>query len=865
MLSPVEDRTEAGASARRLPLRVTAPAGGANQPVTVGLPFPRGLLADPGHLRLLDPEGRPAPVQAAALARWADGSVKWALLDFVLGPCAAGEADWSLEVSPERPAPPNRPGLQAKEDGPALIVSTGPATFRLPRTGPRLIAQALVDGKEGAGPDGLRAILTGRKGRTVQPRVERFTLEAAGPVRATACLEGVFPGAGLRFVARLSFFAGTGLVRVAFTIHNPERARHRGGLWDLGDPGSVLFRDLSLRLGAQPDNKAFWTAEPGQTPRSASTVEIYQDSSGGENWKSRNHVNRDGRVPVSFRGYRVRGGDAEETGLRANPVVRVGGVAAAVPEFWQQFPKAIAAGRDEIRIGLFPAEFDDLHELQGGEQKTHVVWFDLRGAAEAEPLGWAHAPARVVAPPEWYADSGAVPYLIPKSRGEDRPVEAFLHGAIEGPNNLFDRREVIDEYGWRNYGDLYADHEAAYYTGPQPIISHYNNQYDVVYGGIVQYLRSGDPRWVELFDPLARHVTDIDIYHTDRDKAAYNGGLFWHTDHYRDAATCGHRAYSRANQPQGRPYGGGPCNEQNYTTGLLHYHYLTGDPGARDAVLSLADWVVAMDDGARNILGVVDDGPTGTASSTAERDYHGPGRGCGNSVNALLDAWLLTGRRAYLDKAESLIRRAVHPSDDVAGRDLLNVEARWSYTVFLSVLARYLHLKADAGELDRMYAYAQASLLRYAGWMAENEEPYFDRPEKLEFPTETWAAQEFRKANVMRLAAGHADEPLRSRLARRGDELARRAWEDLTTRFAHPATTRALAILLVEGMRDGYFHGKGMPEAPRAAPCREFGGPERFVGQRTRIRGAVKTPAGLVRTVFGLANIQRWRRLYRGG
>ena len=28
----------------------------------------------------------------------------------------------------------------------------------------------------------------------------------------------------------------------------------------------------------------------------------------------------------------------------------------------------------------------------------------------------------------------------------------------------------------------------------------------------------------------------------------------------------------------------------------------------------------------------------------------GPGRGCGNSVNALLDAWLLTGRRHYLDR-----------------------------------------------------------------------------------------------------------------------------------------------------------------------------------------------------------------------
>jgi len=146
--------------------------------------------------------------------------------------------------------------------------------------------------------------------------------------------------------------------------------------------------------------------------------------------------------------------------------------------------------------------------------------------------------------------------------------------------------------------------------------------------------------------PLARHVIDIDIYHTDRDKAAFNGGMFWHTDHYRDAATATHRAYSRSNcQPRDRSYGGGPCNEHNYTTGLLHYYFLTGDPNARAAVLGLADWVVNMDDGRRNLLGLIDGGPTGRASCTRDLGYHGPGRGCGNSVNALLDGWLASGRR----------------------------------------------------------------------------------------------------------------------------------------------------------------------------------------------------------------------------
>jgi hypothetical protein len=32
---------------------------------------------------------------------------------------------------------------------------------------------------------------------------------------------------------------------------------------------------------------------------------IYQDSSGGENWQSLNHVNRDNEVKTSFRGYKL--------------------------------------------------------------------------------------------------------------------------------------------------------------------------------------------------------------------------------------------------------------------------------------------------------------------------------------------------------------------------------------------------------------------------------------------------------------------------------------------------------------------------------------------------------------------------------
>jgi hypothetical protein len=839
------------------------------QPVTVGIPLPKGLVTQSDTLFLRDQDGTIAPLQTAPLARWHDGSVKWLLVDFLNGAASQGESQWVLGKDRLGTVPPNAARLQVLESPQAIVVETGIATFHLGRNVLRPLDQVLLGGRPFLDSTGSNITLRDPKGRPGIARVERITIEDKGPVRATVRFDGVFTGSvPCRFVARMCFFAGLGLVRLGFTLHNPRRARHPGGLWDLGDTGSMLFRDLSLQVALSDASQTSmtWQAEPGLPCRSgeASSLEIYEDSSGGEKWRSASHLNRHGQVPCKYRGYRSRHGGREEMGLRASPVVSLqaagGSVTVAFPEFWQQFPKAMECDGRSLRVRLFPEQFGDLFELQGGEQKTHTVWldFDQRSRLPELPLSWVHQPARAQVSPEWTASTGAVvPFALPNSR-EGAPLDTLLQGAACGSASLFARRESIDEYGWRNFGEVYADHEAAHYEGPLPVISHYNNQYDVIYGTLLQYLNTGKKEWLDLCGPLARHVIDIDIYHTDRDKAAYNGGLFWFTDHYKTAATCTHRTYSRANcRPGDRSYGGGPSSAHNFTTGLLHFYYVTGDLNARAAVVGLADWVLAMDDGRQNVLGWVDDGPTGLASCTFELDYQGPGRGCGNSINALLDAWLVTGSRSYLDNADLLIRRCIHPADDIAARDLLNVELRWSYPVFLSALARYLRLKAECEDLDFTYAYTQASLLHYAEWMVENEVPYFDHPEKLEFPTEVWAAQELRKGNVLRLAAAHADEPMRTRLMRRGLELAHRGWSDLE-RFESRNVARALAIVMVEGVQDLSLRVQEVSPAPRPVKHYDFGSPEVFIPQKLRVAAQLKSVRGWCRIALRLLNPANW-------
>ena len=42
----------------------------------------------------------------------------------------------------------------------------------------------------------------------------------------------------------------------------------------------------------------------------------------------------------------------------------------------------------------------------------------------------------------------------------------LVDAAIEGDDTFEHKREVIDEYGWRHFGDIYGDHEAVFHKGP---------------------------------------------------------------------------------------------------------------------------------------------------------------------------------------------------------------------------------------------------------------------------------------------------------------------------------------------------------------------------------------------------------------
>jgi hypothetical protein len=827
-----------------VPLVATLHSGAARQgePTRFGLPLPRGLCRDGHPVRLRSEAGHDVPLQCRVLDRWPDGSIRWLRLD-ALVTASEPATPMTLEVGGVPRSEPAPRVVVTSPDDTSGLVDTGPAQFAV-----RVGGAGWFEGVRHRGVDAIDASqsrfeVLDESGRAMTVVVRQLTWNDTGPIRAEAVLDGevIGPG-GVRLVlqVRLGFFAGLSTVRQEITIRNPRRAEHAGGYWELGDPGSVRLGAASIVVtspaAARLRDIDCWIEPEGGSVSATTRLHLHQESSGLQNWQSSNHVTSSGDLSVRFAGYVLDRDGVTAPGGQATPSVRLrhdrGELGLAMPRFWENFPKAVRAGADGLGLELFPATSGRTYELQGGEQKTHVVYVAYGDdPVSTIPLDWVRRPIRIAATPDWYCGTQAVKYLIPAASDPHVAHLEIIQNAIAGPHSFVAKRAVIDEYGWRHFGDLYGDHEAVRRSATDPpLVSHYNNQYDPIAGFARQFLRTADWRWWTLMDDLAAHVTDIDIYHTDGDKAAYNHGLFWHTDHYQDASKATHRTFPRA--PGVR--GGGPSPDHNYATGLTLHYYLTGTPQSRDAALGLARWVVAIDDGRRTPFAWLDSGPTGIVSLVGGLREHGPGRAGGNSVSALIDAEQLSGDRAFLRKAEELIRRCIHPADDIEARDLLDAERRWYYTVFLQALGKYLDRKADGGELDVMYAYGRQSLLAYARWMTANERPYLDHPERLEYPTETWVAQELRKSDVFEYAARHASAVDRAAFRERSQfffDYAVRTLQSMPTK----TLTRPIVILLSNGLIRGWAMQERQLDAPVPdVPEPDFGAPERFVPQRIR-------------------------------
>lgn len=740
--------------------------------VRIGIPLPKGVVTDCGSLAVVDnhdvTNSSNLHSSITPTARWSDGSVKWCVAKIATLDCNTPELKLTL-LSAGASAP--KALVEVTENTNSVEVKSAAATFTFDHSSVfpsveyagNTLWQANACHPQLTLPDGNHCALT----------IENITVLESDNVTCKLQINGAYQinkkqTLNARFTFEVLPDAQFSLV---CELHNPHRAVHPGGIWDLGDPGSVVFQDFSFFI-EQPEQatSVHLLAEPESDWINATQPTVlFQASSGGQYWDNAVHMNADREVCNRFRGYQVTADNQNiHSGKRSNPTVMIespAGACTVVPQnFWQNFPKSLDIDSAQVAVRLFPCHHGDVYELQGGERKRHQVAFrftpSLDQAKSIDNLATPVARLTTAA----YKEAGVFQYFDDQHRCIK--YEQLLHPSKDSNTGFYAKRENLDEYSWRNFGDIFADHEAANHTEDRPYVSHYNNQYDAVYGFIRQYALTGDHYWQPLFTDLANHIMDIDIYRTEEDRVEYNNGMFWHTDHYLEAHTATHRTYSATQiDHEGQPQnGGGPSSGHCYSTGLMYYYFMTGDEEAKQTVINLGNWIVNYQEGSGTLLE--------TTRKTLQKDtanfiktckgakifkYCYPmDRETGNYIRTLMDCYDITADNTYLRKVEEIIRKTAGPGDDINARGLEDIERTWYYVVFLQELVRYLDLKRSIDQHDKNFYHARATLLHYARWMTENEQPYMHNAEKLEYPNATWFAQEPRKVSIFYAAYKYA-------------------------------------------------------------------------------------------------------------
>jgi len=630
----------------------------------------------------------------------------------------------------------------------------------------------------------------------------------------------------------------TNQLKIDLSVHNPMPLIQQNGQWDLGNENSIELTKFGLKIALPKGNFSVAnTNTDNSTIASANAISIvsanasaYANSntnddnnefkhfeewslrisnSGGENWSSKNHIDKNGVVPQKERGAVIVEVDNQQTHtyreLRPSLAFIMSDAtqrfAINIDNMWEKFPLEVSAHHDQMDIIFCETNTDSAIELQPGEIKFHSLNITLLPTPSINNTN-AQPPALTLNP-DIFCNTNTIPWLTTSI--SQTPLSSIVNLGLTGDTNFFAKREAVDEFGWRNFGDIYADHEAVGHKGDDVFVSHYNNQYDPLQGFLKQWLITGNPKWKELADDLFEHIVNIDIYHTELDKQEYNGGLFWHTDHYVEAETATHRTYSKRQQKgvyEDHAGGGGPGSHHCYTSGLALYYQLTGKESAKSAVIKLGNWITYFFEGDGTLLGSLLQYRNRAIVRNPLTGRYPLDRGAANYVNVLLDSYELTANRQYVARASSIITQTFHFTDIITERNFEDIENTWYYIVFMQSVAKYLWMCETVYGIDHDYATIKKSFLHYVEWIAIQEQPYLDNHAKLEYPNDTWTAQDLRKIMVLNIALNYVDTAqLKKSIQQKIDSLTAYV-EDKLCNSDEQEFTRVLALVMQNNIGD---------------------------------------------------------------
>lgn len=639
----------------RLAIEEEAGAARANEPVTMGVPFPEGAVKDASTLAMKGPDGKPVPCQFEEVSRWRTekGGVRWVHATWLASVPAKGKAEFAV-VDVGAPVAPPAMALKATEENGVVTVVTGFVKFR--------VRGAKFNGFDGAWFDpagkgdfsdatrvvppgatgGSRVSADGKTCLSLGDPEGKVEIERAGPLRVVVKATGTHKdeagGRVFDYIVRFHAYANSPIVRVQHTFVNRQGSKPADKflMTDLAFEVPTVLAKPKIAIGTEA---APWAGAAAD----AAAVGLQKSSEEFEVGL----LKADAADAVF-----VEGGETRKAGKGSKPLslgwidLGSGGknLACGVRWFWQMWPKAVVARPDgTLRVGLYPAEHGSDFEVYMGQARTHDLTFLFHKGLDAGTLNTffsgTQRPLRAFASPKYYcriakafgpsAESNAAIF------GEDWPkVQKYDKKLAGGLANIIRKLDghkygaaFVDGYGFYPWGDSYhwywGEQQKSPNNRPEWSLAWEGNYYDFPNATLIQFARTGDKKYLERFEPCARHVGDVFMCHYHPKKHLWGA--------CRYCPPRNHVAHDKGN-----PYVSIEFNHAKSQCVFNHY-YLYGDLRSLDNALLLAN----------------------NALNNHAPDSGWAARGLGAHLAQIWCAYELTGEEKHLARLKDMTRRGL--------------------------------------------------------------------------------------------------------------------------------------------------------------------------------------------------------------
>ena len=685
-------------------------------PVTSGIPFPSGHLADSTKVCLLDAGGQAVPLQTESLCQWPDGSIRWLLLDFQTDLAPKGLAQYRLEygLDVESADTPDSP-VTVSEDNGRIVVDTGALEAVFSADSQSILESLKLNG--GSGLTFQHALLSLENYYGFPPArygnrpAKTLQVETVGSMRTVIKAEGRYEPlsgfeSGFAYVLRFHFYAGSSALKIEHTFVNttPETSEGSGPAESAISRTSaahqvpiVGLRTVSLHLPApEGDGLRYVSGIEEDDPlagdlaglyearliqSTSSACRLFECASNGADgvWE------RMTDAALKVQHARAAGWAGVETSKL--------GLTVAVRDFWQQYPKAFRLSHRGIDLDLWTSEripsvlgSDPPFNCVQGESKTHEIFLSFTsGEIDRDRAEAFQYHLRAETPCEWACSSGALAPIAPADPDRFPVYEAAVaaldvdrmgHGGGHWWHKIVtdggEDSETYDRYGMENWGDnpLIWGYQTKYRMWS-------NCEYDLAHTAFQEYLRSGNSAYCYRAIQAARHVRDVDTIHHSTVAPETVGAPHHHWIHH-------------CIQP--------PNSGHLWSEGIVEHYWLTGDKRSLDVVWKLGDY----------LIGLVDRG-----------SHQGAERSAGWPLIALMGIYKATLDDRYLQTAKKLVDDVVAWQDPLRGVWSTAISEQPAYeggttfmvTILTRGLVRYWEVTGD----ER----AAAAVVRAVDWMID--------------------------------------------------------------------------------------------------------------------------------------------------